>query len=157
MNKLNLIVALFLTQTAFASIVQSSHPIYFNGGNVNPHQSATFDLPYEQMSPGALYDVSCSIIGVDITSYQPILNIKIIGDKVSQDSSPTPTSSINDMVLTYPFQDKLIAKNNTLIIHNFSCSACDTTSPIQLSVYNFDDVESVTFSNCYIMVSKQNA
>ena len=157
MNKLSLIAALLLTQSAFASSIKSSHPIYFNGGDVKPHQSVSFDLPYQQMSPGVIYDVSCVITGADITSHQPILNIKIVSDIILDYIYPTPTSVINGMALTYPFQDRLIKKSNTLLIHNFSCSACQTTSPLRMRVYNFDDIEPVNFSSCYIIVSKQNA
>jgi hypothetical protein len=157
MKKIGFISLLLLAQSSFASNSTSSHPVYFNGGDVKSHQSVNFDLPYQQMSPGVLYDISCVITGADITSYQPILNVKIIGDQVPQYIYPTPTSVINDMVLTYPFQDRLIAKSNTLIIHNFECAQCDTVTPIRMSVYNFDDLESVTFSNCYIIVGKQNA
>ena len=157
MKKLNLIAMLLLTQATSAANVQSSHPIYFNGGTVSQQQSAYFDLPYQQMSPGVLYDLSCSITGDDITSYQPILNVKLVGDKMRNQSYPIATSLINGIVVTYPFQDRLIAKNNTLVIHNFSYSTCDTTSPITLKVYNFDNVEPVIFSSCYIIVSKQNA
>lgn len=151
------IVLLLFVQNIFAATSQSSHPIYFNGGEVKAHQSATFDLPYQQMETNILYDVSCVITGTDITSYQPILNIKIIGDQVSQYAYPTPISYINDMLLSYPFQDRLMATNNTLMIHNFSCSGNYISSPIKMSVYNFDDSESVTFSSCYIIVGKQNA
>ncbi len=148
---------LLLGQNSLADNSQSSHPIYFNGGDVKAHQTVTFDLPYQQMSAGVLYDISCDMTGMDITSYQPILNIKIIGDQVPPSLYPIPITSINDMILTYPFQDKLIEKNNTLLFHNFPCNSCTTTSPIKMSVYNFDDSESVTFSNCYIIVGKQNA
>jgi len=157
MKKILLSAALLLLgQNVLADNSQSSHPIYFNGGNVKPHQTVNFDLPYQQMSADVLYDISCMITGTDITSYQPTLNVKIIGDEVSQSIYSAPTSSINDMIMTYPFQDRLLEENNTLLIHNFSCPGC-TTSPILMSVYNFDDSESVIFSDCYIIVGKQNA
>src|SRR5690348_7944795 len=107
MNKIfAIMVLLFATQNVFA--ITSSHPIYFNGGEVKSHQTANFDLPYQQMSPGVLYDISCDITGKEITSHEPILNIKITGDQVPQNIIYTQvTAYINDMLLSYPFQDRL--------------------------------------------------
>jgi hypothetical protein len=157
MKKIHIIAALLLVQSAFASSPKSSHPIYFNGGDVKPHQSVVFDLPYNQMSPGVLYDISCVITGDDITTHQPILNMKMIGEQLDNSDVYAPTTFINNLKISYPFQDRLIEKTNTIFFHNFSCSWCQPHADIRLSVYNFDDVESVNFSNCYIIVSNNNA
>jgi hypothetical protein len=157
MKKINIIAVFFLTQAAFANIHKSSHPIYFNGGNVPPHESVSFDLPYYQMSAGVLYDISCIMMGNDSSLHQPILHIKITGDPAANSEFYAPTAFINNMKISYPFQDRLLEKTNTLLFHDFSCPSCQPTNAIQLSAYNFDDVETVNFSNCYIIVSKQNA
>lgn len=146
-----LICMLFVTQYAIASTVKSSHPIYFTAGDVKPHQLVSFELPYKKMQPAALYDVFCQLVGFDIDSLKPIIYANITGGYLSLYQRET---TFNGISMRYPFQEKLISKNNELIIHNV-INNTDTT--MKMNIYNFDDVATITASNCYVIIGKQNA
>lgn len=156
MRKVFIVISILFALNSFAKGSQNSHPIYFDGGEVQTHQSVSIDLPYQQMSPEVFYDVSCTI-NSNITDSQPILFVNIVGDQLT--NTPYYVTFNNNNGFSLPFQDKAIAPNNTLVVHNlkFSCADCLSSHPIQMKVYNFDDDAAITFSNCYTIVSNPNA
>jgi len=148
-----LLIGIFVAQVSFAKNI-TPHIIYFPGGDVRPHQYNTFSYPNEKLMAGVSYDLSCDINSPQITVKKPIIYVK------DPSISYSDHTLFNDSKTRYPFQARLVSNANTLVLQNYSCVSnngvsCDKDSG--LLVYNFDDTETVTFSNCFFKVSKNNA
>ena len=161
-----LLIALITTSHAQT---RSIHPIYFTGGDVKDGLK-TFQIPAEQLEAGVLYDLTCTLTKTSITNSAPIILFTLktgnsyirkiyLNDEIAERMVNTSYYVINQRV---SLQEQITSPYNTVTVKRFSCRAdsenkkCANNTDL-LTVYNFDDTEIVSLSNCYIKVSQDHA